>query len=406
MIKAKTQSFVALLYFLIASSLGILLRLFPIIDINIDYKFFVHTHSHVALLGWVYIGLTSLLFYLYINEDAKKKYTTLFLCTQITIVGMLISFPITGYALFSIIFSTLFIICSYWFFAFFRKNNHLEKDSYALKFISTSLVFMIISSIGPWSLGIIMNTLGSTSHWYKNAIYFYLHFQYNGWFIFCLLGLFFSLLEKHRCVISKKKVGSFYKLMLWGCILTLPLSFLWIKPHVTIYLIAILGVFIQLFSLNYLYQIIKSHKFVLKQKTTRFFFNLICFVLVFFTLKTLMQSITVIPYFVELSYQIKDFVIGYLHLVFLGVISLSIFFFLHQNKLLKLPKVWISIYLIGFLFSEILIFYKGFCNWQQLSIINNYYTILVLISVLMPIGVLGIFITNIKPTFSNLKESV
>ncbi|WP_166384938.1 hypothetical protein [Polaribacter sp. 11A2H] len=406
MMKAKTQSFVALLYLLIASSLGILLRLFPIIDINIDYKFFVHTHSHVALLGWVYIGLTSLLFYLYIKEEAKRKYTKLFLFTQVTIVGMLISFPITGYALFSIIFSTLFIICSYWFYAFFRKNNNLDKDSSALKFINTSLLFMIISSIGPWSLGIIMNTLGSTSHWYKNAIYFYLHFQYNGWFIFCLLGLFFSFLEKHHSIIPKKKAVSFYRLMLWGCVFTLPLSFLWVKPHVTIYILALLGVLTQFFALIQFYQLIKHQKSFLKEKTTPFFYRLISFIFVLFTLKTLMQSITVIPYFATLSYQIRDFVIGYLHLVFLGIISLSILFFLHQNKLLKLPKVWISIYLIGFLFSEILIFYKGFCNWQQLSIINNYYTILVLISVLMPIGILGIFITNIKPTFSNLKEPV
>ena len=406
MMKAKTQSFVALLYFLIASSLGILLRLFPIIDINIDYKFFVHTHSHVALLGWVYIGLTTLIFHLFITEEAKSKYSNLFLCTQVTIVGMLISFPITGYALFSIIFSTLFIICSYWFYAFFRKNNNLDKDSSALKFINTSLLFMIISSIGPWSLGIIMNTLGSTSHWYKNAIYFYLHFQYNGWFIFCLLGLFFSFLEKHHSIIPKKKVASFYRLMLWGCVFTLPLSFLWVKPHITIYILALLGVLTQFFALIQFYQLIKHQKSFLKEKTTPFFYRLISFIFVLFTLKTLMQSITVIPYFATLSYQIRDFVIGYLHLVFLGIISLSILFFLHQNKLLKLPKVWISIYLIGFLFSEILIFYKGFCNWQQLSIINNYYTILVLISVLMPIGILGIFITNIKPTFSNLKEPV
>ncbi|QVY66457.1 hypothetical protein [Polaribacter sp. Q13] len=406
MVKAKTQSFVALIYFLIASSLGLLLRLFPIIDINIDYKFFVHAHSHVALLGWVYIGLTTLIFHLFIKEESKKKYTKLFLITQVTILGMLFSFPITGYALFSIIFSTLFILCSYWFYAFFRKNNNFNKDSYAFKFINAALIFMIISSIGPWALGIIMNTLGSTSHWYKNAIYFYLHFQYNGWFIFCLLGLFFSFLEKNNKTILKNKMIVFFRWMVFSCIFTLALSFLWIKPPLTIYILAALGAITQLITLIQFYQIVKLQKTFLKEKITPFFYRLISFIFVLFSLKILMQTLTVIPYFATLSYQIRDFVIGYLHLVFLGIISLSIFFFLHQNKLLKLPKVWMYLYLFGFIFSEILIFYKGFCNWQQFSIINNYYTVLVLISAFMPIGVLGIFISNIKPTFSTLKEPV
>ena len=121
MLSIKKQVLVSLFYFLIAASLGILLRLFPVTNINATYKYIVHTHSHIALLGWVYVSLTSLIYYLCIDKQAQKKYIILFWCTQITILGMLVSFPITGYALFSIIFSSLFLICSYWFFAFFQK---------------------------------------------------------------------------------------------------------------------------------------------------------------------------------------------------------------------------------------------------------------------------------------------
>ena len=404
MIKAKTQSFIALAYFLIASSLGIILRLFPVTNINANYKFIVHTHSHIALLGWVYIGLTSLIFHLFIKDEAKKKYSKLFIVTQITILGMLISFPITGYALFSIIFSTLFIICSYWFYIFYRKNNNFSKDGYAAKFINASLLFMIISSIGPWALGIIMNTLGNTSHWYKNAIYFYLHFQYNGWFIFCLLGLFFNILEKNAISIPKKVISDFFKLMIFSCILTVFLSFLWTEPPFIVYFLAIMGVFYQLFGFLKFYQILKDYKAIIKQKTSSFFFKITKFIFIFFTLKVAMQSITAIPYFAALSFQIKDFVIGYLHLVFLGVTSLSLFFFLHQNKLINVSRRFIIIYLAGFILSEIIIFYKGFCNWQQISILDNYYIILVFISALMPIGVLGIFVSNLRTTFSTLKK--
>ncbi|MDD7913854.1 hypothetical protein [Polaribacter ponticola] len=114
----------------------------------------------------------------------------------------------------------------------------------------------------------------------------------------------------------------------------------------------------------------------------------------------MLQLLTSIPYFAELTSQIIDFVIGYLHLNFIGIVSLTLFVFLKEFGLLKLSKIWVRVYLLGFSLSEILIFYKGFCNWQQLSIINNYYLILMLVSSLIPIAVLGIFIQNLKPIFS------
>lgn len=400
MIASKKQAFIALLYFLIAASLGILLRLFPVTNVSANYKYLVHTHSHIALLGWVYVALTTLIFHLFIKKEAQKKYATLFWCTQITILGMLLSFPITGYALFSIIFSTLFLICTYWFYAFFKKHNNCNPLKYSYKFIHTSLLFLIFSSIGPWALGIIMNTLGNTSHWYKNAIYFYLHFQYNGWFIFGLLGLFFFFLEQHKIHLKKGLVTAFYKLMLVSCILTVCLSFLWIKPPVLIYSFGFIGAIIQLIALSKFRLIIKKVISDLQKKLTPFTVRLLTFVYALFVFKIVLQFFTSIPYFAELTSQILDFVIGYLHLTFLGITSLALYVFLQEFGLIKLSKLWTRVYLVGFILSEALIFYKGFCNWQQLSIINNYYLFLMLISSLIPIAVLGIFVQNIRPAFS------
>lgn len=405
MIKAKLQVFIALFYFLIAASLGIILRMFPINNVNANYKYLVHTHSHIALLGWVYVSLTSILFYLFIKKESQKKYAVVFWCTQITILGMLFSFPITGYALFSIIFSTLFLICSYWFYSFFRKHNACKRGSYSYKFINTSLLFMIISSIGPWALGIIMNTLGNTSHWYKNAIYFYLHFQYNGWFILCLFGLFLFLLEKNKIQVHSKKIEIFYKLMIISCCLTLFLSFLWIKPNAIIYIFSLIGSILQVVALIFFHKIINQIKTELSKKLIPFSIQLLKFIYLLFAFKVVLQLLTAIPYFAELTSQIIDFVIGYLHLTFLGIVSISLFVFLSEFKLIKLSKFWVQIYLLGFILSEILIFYKGFCNWQQMSIINNYYSILFIASAFIPISILGVIIANIKSIFSNLKES-
>ncbi|PQJ82001.1 hypothetical protein [Polaribacter glomeratus] len=404
LLKIKAQSFISVTYFLIAAFLGVLLRLFPVTNVDATYKFIVHTHSHIALLGWVYIALTSLIYHLFINKNVSKKYSVLFWITQVTILGMLVSFPITRYALFSIIFSTLFLICTYWFYSFFRKHHHCSKKSYSYQFINTSLLFLVISSIGPWALGVIMKTLGNTSTLYKNAIYFYLHFQYNGWFIFCLLGLFIFLLEKHKILINKKAISLFYKLLVLSCCLTLFLSFLWIKPSVIIYVIAFLGSVLQLFALFKFQQILNSIKLDLSNKLAPFTYHLLQFIYILFVFKIVLQAFTAIPLFAELVSQIIDFVIGYLHLTFLGIVSLSLFIFLKEFGLLNLSKFWIRIYLLGFILSEILIFYKGFCNWQQLSIINNYYVVLVTVSALIPIAVLGICIQNFKAIFSTPQE--
>src|SRR5690606_33435275 len=162
--------------------MGVLLRFYVVTSLPFNYKFLLHAHSHTALLGWVYLGLTTLVYKIFLASAKKPKlYKRIFLFTNLCILGMLVTFPIQGYALFSIIFSTLFLFASYWFtwFAFkFVPNNFKKRFSW--KLIKASLWYLVLSSIGPWAVGVVMATLGSESIWYKNAIYFYLHFQYNG----------------------------------------------------------------------------------------------------------------------------------------------------------------------------------------------------------------------------------
>lgn len=400
----KTQSRIALLYLFIAAFLGIVLRLFPVTNIDATYRYVVHTHSHIALLGWVYIALTTIIYYIGIEIKEQKKHNLIFWCTQITILGMLFSFPFIGYALYSIIFSTLFMVCSYWFYAFFRKYHHFKIDSISYKFFNTSLLLMVVSTIGPWALGVIMNTLGTTSPWYKNAIYLYLHFQYNGWFIFCLMGIFYYLLEKANVTFSKKIANRFYNLLLISCFMTLFLSFLWAKPPLFIHILGASGGFLQLVAVVFFYKQIKELKKRLKTilKSTLYSFLKISFT--FFVIKITLQALTGIPYFSDLTSNILDFVIGYLHLTFLGVVTLSTLIFLNYFELIKLPKFWTILYIIGFVLSEILIFLKGFSIWQQIYLIDNYFNTLIIFSLLMPVGFFGILYQSIF--HSTQKESL
>ncbi|KKN71762.1 hypothetical protein LCGC14_0417220 [marine sediment metagenome] len=221
-INLKTHTKLALGYFVLAALLGCVLRFFRVFEIPVTYKFIVHAHSHIALLGWVYLALTTLLYRLYLsNEKVHKTYRRIFGFTQITLLGMLFTFPFQGYAVFSIIFSTLFLFASYWFSWFFFKHVPLEySKTPSLKFAKSAIIYLLLSSIGPWALGAIMNTLGATSIWYRLAIYFYLHFLYNGWMIMVLMAVFLHILEKQRHILPQRSFNRIFLGLNLGIVFT------------------------------------------------------------------------------------------------------------------------------------------------------------------------------------------
>ena len=398
MIQLKRHTNIALAYFLLVGVLGILLRLFYVTPIPANYRYVVHAHSHIALLGWVYIGLATLIYRTYFTEAGKSKlYLRIFWFTNITILGMLFTFPFQGYALFSITFSTLFLIASYFFAWFVLKHIPQQfKGTYSFKCIKASLWYLIISSIGPWAIGGVMATLGNTSIWYKLSIYFYLHFQYNAWFILALTGILFFILEKNGLNPEKKEFKSFFLLLNAGIILSFFLSVLWVEPPAIFYVLAAAGAVLQTFAFYKLYLILKKSWSGLKKLISPFLNFLFYLAGIFLAVKVLLQLMTAIPYFADLSALYTDFVIGYLHWTFLGVISIALFAFFQFFKFLKLRKNIFWIYLSGFILSEILIFYKGASIWLGLPFFSNYFALLVGISALIPIAVGIILFRNMR----------
>ena len=113
----KNHINLALGYFIIAALFGVLLRSFHSIEIPVTYKFIVHTHSHIALLGWVYLGLTTLLYKLFLDKKGVElKYRRIFWFTQFTLVGMLVTFPFSGLRpvlnnFFNLVFICFLLVC-------------------------------------------------------------------------------------------------------------------------------------------------------------------------------------------------------------------------------------------------------------------------------------------------------
>ncbi|MBW8201284.1 hypothetical protein [Flagellimonas abyssi] len=379
---------VAISYFAMAALLGVLLRFYPIFSFGFNYRYMVHAHSHIALLGWVYVALTTLIHYCFVEKGTSdKKYTRIFWFTQVSLVGMLLTFPFQGYALFSIFFSTLFLIMSYVFFHYFSRNSDPKfRHGNSLRCIKAALWYMVISSLGPWALGIIMGTLGAQSIWYRLAIYFYLHFQYNGWMLLALIGLFLFAMERRDMVIPKKSFMWFFWILNAGVVLTFFLSTLWIEPSPLLYVLAGIGAIAQGCGLVLLWAMAKNDIKVLPLSKLQALLMKTAVFLVF--IKIALQLLTALPYFARIATMYLDLTIGYLHMTFLGMISIGLFFLVDYFGLFVISKKAYQWYFWGFLVTEILIFYKGFAAWVQWPIFNGYMEILALVSLSILCGLL------------------
>lgn len=382
--------------------MGVLMRLYIVIEpLKFNYKFLTHAHSHVALLGWVYLGLTTLIYYVFLREAEKSKlYKRIFLVTNISILGMQIAFPIQGYAVVSIIFSTLFLFVSYWFAWFAMKYvpEHF-KSRFSWTLVKASLWYLVLSSIGPWAIGGVMSTLGSESSWYKTSIYFYLHFQYNGWFILALLGVFFYILEERGVEFDQRKLKSFFFILNVGVVLTLFLSVLWFKPPKVFYVLGMMGAIVQAQAFYELYQILKPKFSILKSIFSKIAMLLLRIASVLIAFKLLMQFMSGHSHYANLVVVLKDFVIGYLHMVFLGIVIPVMFVFLNYFKLLRLSKTFVYSFLFTVGITEILIFYKGIALWLKFPLTADYYTYLAVLSCLFPIVVGILLINNIQRSY-------
>lgn len=386
---------IALGYFFLVGLLGVFLRFFFVIPIPANFRYVVHAHSHIALLGWVYIALTTMIYKMYFSQAGPAgPYRRIFWFTQVTLIGMLLTFPFTGYAFLSITFSTLFLIASYFMAWFILKKvpPHFKMRN-SFKLVKASLWYMVFSSIGPWALGAIMSTLGSTSIWYKLAIYFYLHFQYNAWFILALCGILFYFLEQQKLEPQKRDFRSFFWQLNAAVILSFFLSVLWTEPHWIYYVLGGAGAILQVTAFFKFYQILVP--FWKKLDFSSFLKLLLKITGILLLAKLLLQLISALPYFADLAFGFPDFVIGYLHWVFLGVVSIPLFGFLFRFNLLRLPKSVFWLYFAAFLLTEALVFYKGTVTWLELPLLPNYFRLLAYISLFLPLTVGILLLKNL-----------
>jgi hypothetical protein len=392
---------VALLNFLVAGLMGVTLRYAFAYEIPwLNFRFWVHAHSHTALLGWLYMGLVVLLVHTFLPPGSLSRpfYRNTLILTQISVIGMMVSFPFQGYGWVAIAFSTVHSLLAYGLcFRFLKDFRH---TGLVALFVRAAFLFMILSTFALWAMPAIIMLGKQGSAIYYMAVQFFLHFQFNGWFIFGALALIFRSVEMQNLAIPNRIVNSFFGLLTLSCLLTYALAVAWSNPSALIFAINGAGVIIQLgalvlFLILY-YKMHLSLKGMMKGWSARLMaIGLVCFVL-----KILMQSVVVIPYVATISYTIRNYVIGFMHLILLGMITTIVLSKAMQFNLINSGSKWLSpglwLLVVGLIGSELLLFLQGTLLWAAMGFMPYYYEGLLYISALIPLGISLIIFSQIQ----------
>ena len=354
----------AIINLCLVAFLGFTLRskiLFPLPFL--DYSSLLSAHSHFAFAGWAGLALITFFVYDILPEvfSQKKIYQWVLASVEISGLGMAVLFPFFGYSFLTIAFSSLYVIAVIVFVPLFVKDLLNTQVNKTVKLLSVSaLASLMLSFLGTAGLMYIIMTRSGGSLLYRDSIYTFLHFQYNGFFTLSVFALLVNYALKKN-ILPGKQAHTFSIFLCLSVIPALFLALLWHNKS-SFYLLAATGCIFILITLYYSFRFLKSVSIdqLFSSGITK---TLWTFSLISFTLKMLLQVGTIFPQLGNAVYGDRPVIIGFLHLVFLGFITFFILallieegYFNSGNKTIVFPFVVFSTGIIG---NEFLLMLQG-----------------------------------------------
>ncbi|HLU85006.1 MAG TPA: hypothetical protein VKZ45_06005, partial [Vicingaceae bacterium] len=224
------------------------------------------------------------------------------------------------------------------------------------------------------------------------------HFQFNGWFIFGVIGLFIKYLTNHPTEKNQQLKKALGWLIL-SVVFTLALPISWFIKLPALNILNSLGVIFQLIGFYHLIIALKKPLNTFLSSATFYIKTLVYFILISMVIKVLFQSFSVVPEVNEASIQIRNLVIGFIHLLMLGVISGALLFFLSLEGVFKQRKIvaqiGLGLFMLGFVLSEAYLFLQGVMYYFNLGEISAYHQSLFVWSAFIVLGIMLVLINVI-----------
>lgn len=392
---------VALLNFVIAAAMGLLLRASAIVEFPwLNFRFMTHAHSHTAMMGWLYTVIFGLLLYFFLSEEERnrKRYKRLFIVLQTAVVGMTASFPFQGYGAVSISFATLHLFSSYWFLMLIWKNAKTA-SSQATVLLRTAIVFMMISTLGVYALGPVAVKIGRFTDAYHLCIQFFLHFQFQGWLLFAVAAIFWQWLERRNIQMSDNQFRWFYGMLLLSTIGMFGLP-------MTEYAAFDLGISTNFFGaglqLGATVLLLRFLQIIEPKLRNIEGWKKACVHVVIGSLavKSIGQLLLSWPEIALVPYAVRPFIIGFIHLLMLGIITGFIAFILLELNVLHskyaTAKFGLAALGIGLLGTELLLFLQGASIWKGMAAWPFYNEGILAFSILLLLGTVSLFLSGLR----------
>ncbi len=350
---------IALINLAVVAVAGILLRLKIAFSIPwLSQKHLLHAHSHFAFSGWLSFVLMLLIAAVVFGQQGLGRVTQLLKWQLIAAYGMLFGFMYQGYGLVSITFSTASIVIALVYTM--QIWRHFNSTDVVHQFFKMALILQLLSALGTFFLAYLMVNHIVHQNWYLAAVYFFLHFQYNGWFLFSILGLGIWLLRYSGIELANAHRS--FQLFAIAVIPAYFLSALWLPIPKWLYVLVVLAAAVQCVAWMLLIKNLIPALSLLKKLLPLIVQFLLGMSALAFSVKLLLQLVSTVPTLSEYAFGFRPVVIGYLHLVLLGVLTLFILGFgyatgtIHSNKLSQMGTIT---FFIGVLSNELLLMVQG-----------------------------------------------
>lgn len=392
------------LFFSLTALSGLFMRMTPYISSQtISYENILHGHSHLAILGWAFLGAIIIFFALHWNAiERKRQCIILIIVLSSVTLCMFLAFLYEGYGVYSIVFSTLHIFIEYWAIFFILKEirKFNEMPIISKTFIKGSLIALFISTLGPFLLGFLGAVGLKETPFFDMAIYFYLHFQYNGWLYLFLMGTFIVLLHTKGVKLQEK----YTRVGFWIYFVSLYPSFiaaiLWADVIKYGEIISAVGITGQFIGVLFIIIAIGKELSTIYTVYSRRIVNLLIFILVLLFLKNIMDLGLILPNLAKLIFDTRSVIIGYLHFMLLGFVSLFILIQLIMMNVIEFKNKFVRrglvIFVIGFIMNEFLLFMSGLMSWLDLPGPAYFIEGLIIASGLLFISIIMIWISMFK----------
>ncbi len=388
---------VALADLLAAAIIGALLRGMFIGEIPfVRFRPWLHAHSHVAMLGWLFIGVVVAL----LHDGGRGRLTRgmhrLFIGLQLAVVVMLFSFPAQGYGVVSITASTVHMVlaCALLFHLWGISRAWPAQGSGRLT--RWAVVLFLLSTLGVVAIGPIIATGNHGKEIYYWAVQFFLHFQFNGWLWFAAMALGARWAERQGFDLKLDHLT----LALWvlSAILTYALAIAWSEPLPAVFATISIGVVLQVWAAWRTLAILRRLEHRARERFPIWGKVLVGIALLSMAMKVLVQAAVAVPEVAVIGFTLRHYVMGFIHLSTLATMTTLLLAYALMQGWLDIRRVTVrtglGLLTAGILLSELLLFTQGTFFWAGLGLIPGHYWHMVIASALMPVGIILLLLSS------------